>query len=39
MLLTASWADLNRQSRKVSLSQAKFVTVNGEGMGSRRGRR
>jgi lipopolysaccharide export system protein LptA len=33
VLLTASKADLNRQSRKVLLSQAKFVTVNGEGDG------
>jgi lipopolysaccharide export system protein LptA len=33
ILLTASRAELNRVNRKVLLSQAKFVTVNGEGKG------
>ncbi|HEY2039101.1 MAG TPA: hypothetical protein VGG95_05520, partial [Edaphobacter sp.] len=33
VLLTASKAEMNRQSRKVFLTQAKFVTVNGEGDG------
>ncbi|HMG03102.1 MAG TPA: LptA/OstA family protein [Edaphobacter sp.] len=33
VLLTASKAELNRESRRVLLSQAKFVTVNGDGDG------
>jgi lipopolysaccharide export system protein LptA len=33
ILLTASHAELNRVSRRVLLTQAKFVSVNGEGKG------